>query len=545
VPAPGRVVPGPNTTTRYYVNLRNQWPVLPIVAGLASGLLTACGTDTGASGDSDSSVVMGMSDDVLATDPASGYDPGSWLLFNNVFQSLLSFPNGGTEPVPEAAKECAFSDTGTKVYKCTLKDGLKFSNGDALTSQDVKFSFDRMLKIDDPAGPAVMFPMLDTVQAPDAKTVVFKLKYADATFPSKIASGAGSIVDHQQYEANGLRTDNQAVGSGPYKLDSFSKEKAVFSVNGSYEGTAKVKNSGVTLKFVHGDQAALKKALLGNQVDIAYRGLSADDIADINNDTSISQGVNVVEGTSAEVQHLVFNMDDPVAGRLGVRKAIAYLLDRDALVNQVYEDTATPLYSIVPAGISGHNTAFFDTYGARPSVSKAAAALQAEGITGKVKLTLWSTPSRYGPATDQEFEAIAEQLNASGLFDATVKSVAYDQYEKDVAQGKYGVYVKGWVPDYPDPDNFTAPFFGEGNVLSNHYTNGTITGQLIPRTAAQSDRASTDGEYGKLQDIVAEDLPMIPIWQAKQYAIVRDNVYGLEYCLDASTVFRFWEISKG
>ncbi|WP_369252159.1 ABC transporter substrate-binding protein [Streptomyces sp. R41] len=527
------------------MNMRNQWPVLPIVAGLASGLLTGCGSDTGDAGDSGSSVVMGMSDDVLATDPASGYDPGSWLLFNNVFQSLLSFPKGGTEPEPEAAKECAFTDTQTKVYKCTLQDGLKFSNGDELTSKDVKFSFDRMLKIDDDAGPAIMFPMLGTVETPDAKTVVFHLKYADATFPSKIASGAGSIVDHQQYSADGLRKDDGAVGSGPYKLESFSKDKAVFSVNDSYKGTAKVQNSGVTLKFFHGDQAALKNALTNDEIDVAYRGLAADDISDIENNASTGLGINVVEGSSAEVQHLVFNMDDPVAGKLGVRKAIAYLLDREALVNEVYDDTATPLYSIIPAGITGHNTSFFDTYGARPSKSKAEAALRAEGITGKVKLTLWSTPSRYGPSTDAEFKAIAKQLNASGLFDATVKSVAFDQYEADIAKGKYGVYVKGWVPDYPDPDNFTAPFFGKGNVLSNNFSNSTITGQLIPRTAAESDRSATDTDYGTLQDLVADELPVIPIWQAKQYAVVRDNVYGLEYCLDASTVFRFWEISKG
>ncbi|MFC9847082.1 ABC transporter substrate-binding protein [Streptomyces sp. NPDC060223] len=526
------------------MNLRNQWPVLSVTTGLAVGLLTGCGSQSGGSGGTGSSIVMGMSDDVLATDPASGYDPGSWLLFNNVFQSLLSFPKGGTEPEPEAAKECSFTDATTMVYSCTLQSGLKFSNGDALTSEDVKFSFDRMLKINDDAGPAIMFPMLDKVETPDAKTVVFKLKYADATFPSKIASGAGSIVDHKHYADNGLRTDNKAVGSGPYKLDSFSKDKAVFSVNKSYRGTAKVKNSGVTLRFFHGDRTALKKALENNEIDIAYRGLAADDIADIENDTSTGTGVNVVEGTSAEVQHLVFNMNDPVAGKLSVRKAIAYLLDRQALVDEVYQDTATPLYSIIPAGIVGHNTAFFDTYGASPSKSKAEAELRADGITDKVKLTLWSTPSRYGPSTDEEFRAIAEQLNASGLFDATVKSVAFGQYEKDIAKGKYGVYVKGWVPDYPDPDNFTAPFFGEGNVLGNNYTNSTITGQLIPETAAQSSRGATEADYGKLQDIVADELPLIPLWQAKQYAVIRDNVYGLEYCLDASTVFRFWEISK-
>ncbi|MFI2763073.1 ABC transporter substrate-binding protein [Streptomyces echinatus] len=525
------------------MNMRNQWPVLPLVAGLASGLLTGCGSETGDTGGTGSSVVMGMSDDVLATDPASGYDPGSWLLFNNVFQSLLSFPKGATEPQPELAKQCGFTDTRAMVYKCRLKDGLKFSNGDALTSEDVKFTFDRMLKIDDPAGPAIMFPMLDKVETPDAKTAVFHLKVPDATFPSKIASGAGSIVDHRQYDANGLRTDHQAVGSGPYELDSLDEDQAVFSVNGNYTGTVKAKNSGVTLKFFHGDRTALKQALLDGGIDIAYRGLTAADIAQLDQQDD-SKGVDVTEGTSAEVQHLVFNMKDPVAGKLGVRKAIAYLIDRDALMKDVYEGTATPLYSIIPAGIAGHNTAFFDTYGARPSQAKAAAALHADGITDKVKLTLWSTPSRYGPATDEELKAIAGQLNASGLFDADVKSVAFDQYEKDIAAGKYGVYVKGWVPDYPDADNFTAPFFGKGNVLDNNYSNRTITGTLIPETAAQSDRAATDREFGKLQDIVADELPVLPVWQAKQYAVARDGVYGLEYCLDASTVFRFWELSK-
>lgn len=522
--------------------MRNQWPVLPVVAGLASGLLTGCGSGSGDSGGTGSSVVMGMSDDVLATDPASGYDPGSWLLFDNVFQSLLSFPKGQTEPQPELAKQCTFTDSRATVYQCTLKDGLKFSNGDPLTSKDVKFSFDRMLKINDPAGPAVMFPMLGSIDTPDAKTVVFRLKSSDATFPSKIASGAGSIVDHLQYDANGLRTDHKAVGSGPYKLDSFDQDKAVFSVNDNYKGTAKVKNSGVTLKFFHGDRTALKKALLDGNVDIAYRGLPASDIAGL--DQQQGKGVDVIDGTSAEVQHLVFNMKDPVAGKPGVRKAMAYLIDRDALIKNVYQGTATPLYSIIPAGIVGHNTAFFDTYGARPSQAKAAAALRADGITGKVKLTLWSTPSRYGPATDEELKAIAGQLNASGLFDADVKSVAFDQYEKDIAAGKYGVYVKGWIPDYPDADNFTAPFFGKGNVLDNNYTNRTITGTLIPDTAAQSDRAATDKDFGRLQNIVATDLPVLPVWQAKQYAVVRDGVYGLEYCLDASTVFRFWELSK-
>ncbi|MEU8471331.1 ABC transporter substrate-binding protein [Streptomyces sp. NPDC029006] len=516
----------------------NQWPARLAPAGLALALLTGCTTFG-----EDPHVVVGMSDDVLATDPASGYDPGSWLLFDNVFQSLLSFPSGGTEPEPDAAEACYFTDGRARVYKCVLKDGLRFSNGDPLTAQDVKFSFDRTLRIKDPAGPAVMFSTLDTIETPGDRTVVFRLKVPDATFPSKIASGAGSIVDHRQYDSGKLRTDGVAIGSGPYTLDRFGKGEAVFSVNGRYKGNAEVKNTGITLRFFHGDQGALKQDLLDGKVDVAYRGLTAQDISAIGLRTR-RKDIEVVEGSSAEVQHLVFDMRDPVAGKLAVRRAIAHVLDRDALVREVYRDTAIPLYSIVPAGIGGHTPAFFDLYGGRPSRAEAAAVLRADGITGKVKLTLWSTPTRYGPATDQELAAIAAQLNASGLFDADVRSVPFDRYERDIAAGRYGVYVKGWVPDYPDADNFTAPFFGRGNVLGNHYENGTVTRELIPRTAALSERTDADGTFGRIQDIVAGQVPVLPVWQAKQYAVVRDGVHGVDYCLDASTVFRFWEISK-
>ncbi|CAM5547554.1 ABC transporter substrate-binding protein OS=Streptomyces alboniger OX=132473 GN=CP975_06455 PE=3 SV=1 [Streptomyces alboniger] len=101
------------------------------------------------------------------------------------------------------------------------------------------------------------------------------------------------------------------------------------------------------------------------------------------------------------------------------------------------------------------------------------------------------------------------------------------------------------MPDYPDPDDFTQPFFGKGNVLGNNFANSETTKEIIPGTATESDRTRTDEEYAELQDIVAQQVPLLPVWQAKQYAVARDSVYGLESCLDASTVFRFWEISKG
>ncbi|RSS95525.1 ABC transporter substrate-binding protein [Streptomyces sp. WAC05292] len=524
---------------------RNQWLAAPLGAATAAALLSGCGSTDGSPAEGGKGVVMGISDKVKSTDPAAGYDPGSWLLFNNVFQSLLSFPKGATTPEPDAAQSCAFEGGDSKVYKCTLKPDLKFSNGHRLTSEDVKFSFERTLKINDPNGPAVLLSSIAGIDTPDDKTVVFRLKTSDATFPSKIASGAGSIVDHTEYPADKLRTDGKAIGSGVYKLDSFNEKSANFSVNEAYTGKAKPKNTGVTLKFFNQDQAALKKVLESGDVDFAFRGLAAKDIAGLASTKTGNNSIEVVQGTGAEVQHLVFNMKDEVAGKLPVRKAIAFLVDREALVKDVYEGTATSLYSVVPAGIGSHNTAFFDRYGGSPQPKKAEAVLRAAGIKDKVKITLYTTPTRFGPATDQEMALIAKQLNDSGLFEADVKSVEYEQYEKDIAAGKYGVYIRGWVPDYPDADNFTQPFFGPNNVLNNNYDNKEISQTIIPATSAKADRSAATPDYTRLQDIVADEIPLLPLWQSKQYAVTRQNVTGLQWSLDASTVFRFWEISKG
>ncbi|MGK5643224.1 ABC transporter substrate-binding protein, partial [Streptomyces sp. URMC 126] len=81
---------------------RARFWALPAGTALVAALLTGCGDEQGTSAGQGERIVMGITDEVMAVDPASGYDPGSWLVFNNVFQSLLSFPKSGTEPQPEA-----------------------------------------------------------------------------------------------------------------------------------------------------------------------------------------------------------------------------------------------------------------------------------------------------------------------------------------------------------------------------------------------------------------------------------------------------------
>src|SRR5689334_961552 len=110
-------------------------------------------------------VILGSTDQVVALDPVGAYDLASQQLIGNIYQNLLSVPAGGNKPEPDAAESCEFSDP--KTYVCKLKPDLKFSSGDPLTSEDVKFSLDRMVKIADATGPYTLLASLKSVDATD------------------------------------------------------------------------------------------------------------------------------------------------------------------------------------------------------------------------------------------------------------------------------------------------------------------------------------------------------------------------------------------
>src|SRR3954471_4909180 len=164
--------------------------VLAATAGLAATalVLTACSggnDDEGGDGGSTSAggaLTIGTTDKVTTLDPAGSYDNGSFAVMNQIFPFLMNTPYGSPDVQPDIAESASF--TSPTEYTVKLKPGLKFASGHDLTSSDVKFTFDRQVKINDPNGPAYLLGNLDSVSAPDPTTVVFKLKTPnDQTFP--------------------------------------------------------------------------------------------------------------------------------------------------------------------------------------------------------------------------------------------------------------------------------------------------------------------------------------------------------------------------
>ncbi len=142
------------------------------------------------------------------------------------------------------------------------------------------------------------------------------------------------------------------------------------------------------------------------------------------------------------------------------------------------------------------------------------------------------------------FQELKRQLEGSGLFTITLKSRPWKDYVVGYQKGQYPVFGRGWFPDFPDADNFIAPFVGEHNALGTPYPSKEITGQLLPHSRAESDRAQTVKDMEQAQQIIVQDARLLPLWQGRQYVAASDDISGGEQALDPSTIMMMWMLHR-
>ncbi|WP_458111432.1 ABC transporter substrate-binding protein [Arthrobacter sp. R1-13] len=530
------------------------------LAGVSALALTACtgpsggGTSTGGAGGG--TITFGTTDKVVTLDPAGSYDAGSFMVMNQVYPFLMNAKPGTADSTPDIAESAGF--TSPTEYTVKLKSDLKFANGHALTSSDVKFSFDRVVKIADPNGPASLLGNLSSVEATDDQTIVFTLKKGnDQVFPGVLAANSGPIVDEEVFPADKVMTDDDIVKgkpfAGPYTIESYKKNELVsLKPNPDYKGLlGKPANDGANIKY-YADANNLKLEVQQGGIDVAGRSLAATDVADLEKDSK----VKVHKGPGGELRYIVFNFDtmpfgaktpdaDP-AKALAVRQAMAHIVDREALATQVYKGTYLPAFSVVPDGFVGATQPLKEMYGdgaGKPSLDKAEKAFSDAGVTAPVTLKLQYNPDHYGESSGDEYAMIKEQLEKSGLFKVDLQSTEWVTYSKDRTADAYPVYQLGWFPDYSDADNYLTPFFVPGNFLGNHYENPAVT-ELIGKQLTTVEKAEREKVLGEAQEAVAKDLSTLPLLQGAQLMVAGANVKGVDTTLDASFKTRLGVISK-
>jgi peptide/nickel transport system substrate-binding protein len=526
-----------------------------IAVTAVAGLVLAGCAPGGGGGEEDNVILVGTTDKVTTLDPAGSYDNGSLGVQTQVFPYLVNTDYNSTEVVPDLAESAEF--TSPSEYTVTLPAGLKWANGNDLTSSDVKFSFDRNIAIADPNGASSLLYNLDSVSTPDDTTVVFKLKTEnDQIFPQILTSFPGAIVDEESFAADAITPDEEIVEAnafgGPYIITSYTFNETVeYAPNPDYKGIlAPPVNDGV-ITTVYADSSNLKLAVQEGEVDVAYRSLSPTDIEDL----SGNDAVTVHNGPGGEIRYIVFNFNtmpygattpeaDPAKAE-AVRQAVASLVDRQAIATQVYKDTYTPLYSFVPDGFAGATTVLKDLYGdgnGGPDAAKAAEILEAAGVTTPVALSLqYNSDDHYGPSSGDEYAMVKSQLEADGLFAVDLQSTEWVQYSEDRTADVYPAYQLGWFPDYSDADNYLTPFFLTNNFLGNHFSDAEVE-QMILEQAVTTDPAERQQLIEDIQARMGVLLSTVPLLQGAQVAVSGTDIDGV--VLDASFKFRYAPLTK-
>jgi peptide/nickel transport system substrate-binding protein len=514
----------------------------------SNGSGNGSGNGTGNDSAAGESWILGTTESITAMDPAGSYDIASWNMQYSIFEQLLTTPAGESEPVGDAAESCEYDDPQT--ITCTLREGLTFSNGNELTSSDVRFSFERNIAIADPNGASGLLAQLaepdaepavmreDAIETPDDLTVVFHLNAPDTTFLKLLSTAVTSIVDEETFPADELVADDAVVGSGPFTLAQYKAgEQAVLQANDGYTGERTAMAPEVFVQYFNAS-GPLKEAVETGQVDVAWRTLSPTEL----NDLSGGDSVEVVEGEGSEFRYWVFQFANETVQDVAVRQAVAQIIDRDTIAQDAYDGTVTPAYSIVPPGFGGQKDSFSEKYG-EPDVAAAEKLLADAGVETPVDLTLGYTPTHYGPNAVDEANELSAQLDESGLFQTTIEQAEWEQYQTLYKENAYDLFQLGWYPDILDADNYLSPFIRDGGFYENNYSSDEVN-TLLDQELAETDAAARDEIIGQLQDVVAEDVPLIPSWFGKNVAVAGQGVTGVEETLDPTYIFRLWEISK-
>ena len=214
----------------------------------------------------------------------------------------------------------------------------------------------------------------------------------------------------------------------------------------------------------------------------------------------------------------------------GLRQAIAAAIDREVIVDRVFEGRNTPAYSMVPEDYPYTTTQpFFDKYGTR-DLDMAISLLEAEGYSedNPFSFVLYYPPEHYGTTTADVMQVIKEQLEETGMIEVELQSINWAEYVDGFVAGDLPFFILGWFPDFADPDTWLSPFASCIQSPDNgvNYCNEEMDALLLS-AASSSDADERTALYEQIGELYAEDVPTIPLFWEPEFVTYRDGVEGV------------------
>jgi len=456
-------------------------------------------------------IVMALDESPRTLDPRLGTDAASERLAQLIFSSLVKH-SATYDLEPDLALSWEIPNPTTYIFH--LRTDATFHDGRPVTSRDVVYTFRSLLDGAIQSPKTGTYRLVQSVEATDKQTVVFKLKEPFAPFLWNLARGAIGIVP------DGAPADfaKNPIGSGAFKFVRYVPDsEVVLERNDSYYGN---KPKMTTFQFKIIPEAIVRALeLRKGSVDIALSVLTPDMVEALRD----NKDLDVLQAPGTNYQYVAFNLKDPLFSDIRVRRAIAYAIDREKIIKYLWRGQARPASGAIPPG----NWSYAEDVETYPYNPQRARDLLQEAGRENLSFT-------YRTATDDTGRLMAavlqEQFRDVGIR-MEIRSNEFATFYSDVVKGNFQMYSLRWIGANNDPDFlnyvFHSTMFPPNGANRGRYSNAEVD-RLVDFARREVDTEKRKAAYQRIQHIVSEELPYVSLFYVDNVAVYNKRVRGMK-----------------
>jgi len=490
-------------------------------------------------------LIIGTTDRVTELSFANCYDHYTWHVLRNTTDALTKFDTDTGEFVGAIAESWDVSEDGL-IWTFYIRPGITFWDGETCDAAAVKYSLDRTMRLDGPeGGVGLIKPYIDEITVIAPLTLEIRLTQADAVFDQRMSDQIGASLI---YSPTSVPEDDFAngefAGTGPYRLVEYIPDQhVIYEAYDGYYGEAAITPR--VVEQMYSDAATLRAAIEAGDVDVVFRTLSPQDVADLEG----NENINIQAfPPSPGIRYMLFNVTQAPVDVVQVRQAMCYAVDRSVIVDQVFSGTVSPIYTMVP----NVDPPFFGALPTFPErdLDMARSLLAQVGYTAEnpLELNLWYTPKHYGTFEADVAAVLKGSIEETGVIEVTIQVLEWGAYTERMGAGGFDMFLLGWHPDYFEPSNFLAPWTTEspqsqGTYFNEHPNFGAYK-RILDVATTTVDVGVRTQLYEAVQILSTQDVPWIPLWSMTDEMVAAwlpgvQNVYVyITMDIDVPTIYK-------
>ncbi|WP_414054522.1 peptide ABC transporter substrate-binding protein [Macrococcus equi] len=509
-------------------------------------VLTACGGNKDGSKDANASKIskseklnLNLSGEPYTLDPAFASDTTSWWVIDSIYSGIYRKGKDG-KPELDAAESVKISKD-KKTYTFKIKDGLKWSNGDKLTAKDFEYSWKRVLDPKTAAySPSALYFIEGAeayntkkgkiedvkIKAIDDKTLEVGLKDPIDFFPKIITGSAYYPVNKNVVEKNKkwAAEADTIVTNGPFVVEEWKHNDHInLKKNEKSHLADKVKLPGVHFKMV-ADTNTEYQLYKNGELDV-LPGVSADVLKQVKGSKELKSYENFSVGTYS------FNVNEKLVNNQKIRQALSYAIDRQSFVDNVLKGGQKPAYGYVSQGAKDSDGKDYteyrkDYYKFDPKKAKQLLkeGLKEEGLNKLPKITIKTNGEGINK---KSAEVVQEMLKQNLGIDIGIETQEWKTYIDTFKQKDFQIARMGWGGDFLDPYPVLALYESKSSSNFTNWKNKKFD-QLLEASLKEQDDKKRYQILAEAEDILMEELPIIPINFGYTNSLIKTNIKGIK-----------------